>query len=71
MPKRFFDVESNSHIDIFPQNLKKEYNKEVKKYFAFFRLKCLQYKINYVDVDIRQGFDKILTTFFEKRHKFL
>ena len=71
LPKRFFDVESNSHIDIFPQNLKKEYNKEVKKYFDFFRLKCLQYKINYVDVDIRQGFDKILTTFFEKRHKFL
>ena len=58
LPKRFFDVESNSHIDIFPQNLKKKkelQQKEVKKYFDF-RLKCLQYKINYVDVDIRQGF---------------
>ena len=35
---------------------KREYNKEVKKYFDFFRLKCLQYKINYVDVDIMSRF---------------
>ena len=70
-PRRFLDIESDSHVDIFPQNFQKEYNIEVSKYFDFFKSKCLQYKIDYVDVDIRQGFDKILSNFFEKRHNFL
>lgn len=70
-PKRFFDVETDSYIDIFPESIKSQYKKEIKDYFHFFEEKCLQYKINYVNVDIRRGFSKILNTFFEKRNKFL
>jgi hypothetical protein len=31
----------------------------------------VQYKINYVDIDIQQGFDKLLTTFLVERKKFI
>jgi len=70
-PKRFFDVETDSYIDIFPDNIKSYYKNEMKNYFEFFDEKCLKYNINYVNVDIQNGFNKILNTFFEKRNKFL
>ena len=32
---------------------------------------CGKYKINYVGIDIQQGFDKLLTTFLVERQKFI
>ena len=70
-PIDLFVFMQNDFEFVFPQNFQKEYNIAVSKYFDFFKSKCLQYKIDYVDVDIRQGFDKILSNFFEKRYNFL
>lgn len=70
-PKRFIDVESGESINLFPETIQKSYSNAVAKYFDAIKLKCGQYKIHYVDVDIRQGFEKIMMTYFEKRHKFL
>ena len=70
-PKRFLDVETGNSVDLFPKIFQKKYTAAVKAYFKALRLKCAQYKINYVDVDIRQGFEKVMMTYFEKRHKFL
>ena len=70
-PKRFVDIETGNHLDLFPKTFQKKYTAAVDSYFEALRLKCAQYKINYVDVDIRQGFDKVMMTYFEKRHKFL
>jgi len=33
--------------------------------------KCLQYKIDYVPVDINSGFKEVLTTYLISRRKFL
>ena len=70
-PKRFVDIETGNHLDLFPKTFQKKYTTAVDSYFEALRLKCAQYKINYVDVDIRQGFDKVMMTYFETRHKFL
>ena len=70
-PKRFLDVETGNSVDLFPKTFQKKYTATVNAYFEALRLKCMQYKINYIDVDIRQGFEKVMTTYFEKRHKFL
>ena len=70
-PQRFIDVESEDFIDIFPESFQAKYNAAVAQYFKILKLKCGQYKIHYVGVDIREGFDKIMMTYFEKRHKFL
>lgn len=70
-PKRFIDVESGDSINLFPETYQKNYTSAVAQYFKTLKLKCGQYKIHYVDVDIRQGFEKIMMTYFEKRHKFL
>ena len=33
------------------------------------RLKCLQYKIDLVEVDINKGYDQIITSYLLKRQK--
>lgn len=70
-PKRFVDVETGASVDVFPKSVQENYTKALANYFNELKLKCDQYKINYVPADVREGFDKIMMTFFEKRHKFL
>ena len=44
-PKRFLDVETGEHIDLFSDTVKQGYEKAVKSYFEALKLKCAQYKI--------------------------
>ncbi|MHA7844560.1 MAG: DUF58 domain-containing protein [Winogradskyella sp.] len=70
-PKRFIDVETGEHINLYPDNIKDNYEKAVKNYFKSLRLKCGQYRIKYVEADIRKGFNQILTTYMIERQKFV
>ncbi|RKN82291.1 DUF58 domain-containing protein [Ulvibacterium marinum] len=70
-PKRFLDVETGEHIDLYADTIKEAYHKEVAQYFDELKLKCAQYKIKHVDVDIKQQFSKIFNTFMIERQKFL
>lgn len=69
-PKRFVDVETGEHIDLYADNIKKEYAESVEKYFAELSLRCGQYRIKYVLADINESFNKILTTYLVERQKF-
>lgn len=70
-PKRFVDVETGEHINLYADNVKEAYTATVKSYFDEIKLKCLQYKINYVPADIRKNFDSILTAYLIERQKFI
>ncbi len=70
-PKRFIDVETGEHIDLYPDNIKENYEIAVKTYFKNLRLKCGQYRIKYVEADINNGFNEILTTYMIERQKFV
>ncbi|WP_282055442.1 DUF58 domain-containing protein [Maribacter luteus] len=70
-PKRFLDVETGEHIDLFSDTVKEGYEKAIKTYFDNLKLKCAQYKIKYVEVDVRGDFSKVLNTFMGERQKFL
>ncbi|OBX24729.1 uncharacterized protein DUF58 [Gelidibacter algens] len=69
-PKRFVDVETGAHINLYPETMKDAYEKAVGSYFDDLRLKCGQYQIKYVEADITKDFDKILTTYMVERGKF-
>lgn len=69
-PKKFVDVETGAHINMYPETIKKAYNKAVSSYFDAIRLKCGQYQIKYVEADITKNFDKILTAYMVERGKF-
>jgi len=70
-PKRFLDVETGEHIDLYSENIKDAYEESVGKYFEELKLKCAQYRIKYVDVDVRGDFSKVLNTYLVERQKFL
>ena len=70
-PKRFVDVESGAAVDVHPEAIQKNYEAAIEAYFKDLRRTCGQYKINYVGVDIQEGFDKLLTTFLVERQKFI
>ncbi len=70
-PKRFLDVETGEHIDLFSETIKENYEEAIKTYFDELKMKCAQYKIKYVDVDVRSNFSKVLNTFMVERQKFL
>ena len=69
-PRRFMDVETGGAVDLYPESLQANYETAIARYFRDLRMKCGQYKINYVGVDIQDGFDKILTTYMVERQKF-
>lgn len=70
-PKRFVDVETGEQINLYAENIKDSYEEAVKEYFDAIRLKCMQYQIKYVEADIREGFNRIITTYMIERQKFV
>lgn len=69
-PKRFVDVETGEHVNLYADNIKKNYEEAVQNYFTDLELRCAQYRIKYVPVDINEHFNKILTTYLVERQKF-
>ncbi len=71
MPKRFTDVETGEHIDLYADSIKLAYQQAVTAYFESIKKKCAQYRIKYIEADVHTGFSKVLNTFLVERQKFL
>ncbi|MVO08894.1 DUF58 domain-containing protein [Flavobacterium sp. TP390] len=69
-PRKFIDVETGESIQLFSDNIKEAYEKQVENYFKEISDSCLQYKIQYVPVEIGENFEKILTTYLVEKQKF-
>lgn len=69
-PRRFVDVETGEFINLYADNIKENYEKAVASFFYDLRMKCSQYQIKYVEANINDSFDKILTTYLVERQKF-
>jgi hypothetical protein len=70
-PYKFIDVESGEELKLNPNQYKEQYQKQAINYLKELRLKCLQYKIDLVEVDINKGFDIVLNSYLLKRQKML
>jgi len=70
-PKRFLDVETGEHIDLYSDSIKVAYQDSVAQYFEALKLKCAQYRIKYVSVDIGNDFSTVFNTFMTERQKFI
>ena len=68
-PYNFIDVESSDSIKLNPSHYKEDYLKRIGEFLDKLRLKCLQYKIDLVEVDINKGYDQIITSYLLKRQK--
>ncbi|SMC35443.1 DUF58 domain-containing protein [Cellulophaga tyrosinoxydans] len=70
-PQRFIDVETGEAINLYADTVKDAYQKSVLNYKEELKLKCAQYKIKYLPVDVRRDFSGILNTYMTERQKFL
>ncbi|MGV6828980.1 MAG: DUF58 domain-containing protein [Flavobacteriales bacterium] len=69
-PKKFIDVETGEHANLYPDTIKENYEAAIKKYFNEIKIKCGQYRITYVPVDVQGNFTTILTSYLIARQKF-
>jgi uncharacterized protein (DUF58 family) len=66
-PKKFVDVETGEYVQLFADQVKEDYHEAVDTYFKKLQLKCAQYQINYQQIDVQQGFDKVLRSFLAEK----
>lgn len=70
-PKRFVDVESGDYVDLYADSVKEAYEEGISNFLKALKLRCAQYKIKYVEVDVKESFSKVLNTFMTERQNFL
>ena len=70
-PKRFVDVETGAHVNLYADAIRGDYKEAVKDYFTALKIRCGQYRIKYVPVAINEDFSAILTTYLLERQKFV
>ena len=68
-PKKFVDVETGEEVNIYAENVQEKYKELVGNYFKYLKNKCLQYKIDYIPVDIQKGYNEVLTSYLISRKK--
>jgi uncharacterized protein (DUF58 family) len=70
-PYEFVDMENGDKVKLNPSEVKDYYVSEVKKFEASLKLRCGQYKIDFVEADINKDFRQVLLPFLMKRTKML
>ena len=68
-PYRFVDMETGEEVKLNPEQYKKELAEELTQRVTDLKIKCGQYKIDFVEVDINKSFDDVLLPFLIKRKK--
>ncbi|RLD60019.1 MAG: DUF58 domain-containing protein [Bacteroidetes bacterium] len=68
-PYKFVDMESGREIKVSPNEVKESYRQIVTEAKKLLKLKCGQYKIDFIEADINKGFDQILLPYLLKREK--
>ncbi|MBL7844643.1 MAG: DUF58 domain-containing protein [Cyclobacteriaceae bacterium] len=68
-PIEFIDLESNTKLKLNPGDIRESYTQEALKFYDNLKLRCHQYKIDFVKADVREDVNTILQTYLIKRAK--
>lgn len=68
-PYIFVDMETSEEVKLQPNQVKEFYREQVGKYRDELRMRCLQYKIDFVEADIKDGFRPVLQQYLVKRSR--
>ncbi|MBI9066780.1 MAG: DUF58 domain-containing protein [Salinivirgaceae bacterium] len=66
-PTKFVDLETGEVIKLNPNDIRKDYKKNLKAQLSEIKLKCAQYKIELINADISFDFREVLIPFLVKR----
>jgi uncharacterized protein (DUF58 family) len=70
-PHHFVDIETGAEIKVQPGKIRDAYKASLTAYRHQLELKCAQYHIDLVDVDIHEGYHTMLKTYLVKRNKMI
>lgn len=68
-PMEFIDLESGDRIKLNPGDVKQQYQAEAKQFHHTLKMRCNQYKIDFIEADVSTDFSVILQTYLIKRAK--
>jgi uncharacterized protein (DUF58 family) len=68
-PYEFIDVETGQHVKVHSNAVKDAYRDAVQRYTVELKSRCAQYKIDFIEADISQGFRQVLTPYLVKRER--
>ncbi len=66
-PYEFHDLEMNIKLKLTPTDVKTTYRSKMDQYYKELKLKCGQLKIDFIEDDVKDDFDKILRSYLIKR----
>ncbi len=68
-PYLFVDIETGEQVRLQSNQVKDYYVKQMHSFKEQLKLKCLQYRIDFVEADIQEGFRPILQAYLVRRSK--
>ena len=68
-PYLFIDMETGEKVRLQSNQVKKHYIEQMAKFKEALKFKCLQYRIDFVEADINEGFRNILQSYLVKRSR--
>ncbi|GEO04583.1 hypothetical protein AAE02nite_22470 [Adhaeribacter aerolatus] len=68
-PYVFVDIETGEEIKLQPSQVRTQYLQAMQQFKQELALKCGQYKIDFIPVDIQEPFEKVLMGYLIKRSK--
>lgn len=68
-PHQFIDLETREKLKITPSRIREQYVRHVHEYIRELKIKCGQFKIDFIEADIHQPVDKVLVSYLIKRKK--
>lgn len=70
-PTTFIDLETGEKIKLHPGEIKDFYKNQVDEAMSTLKLKCTQFKIDFIEADIQEGLAFVLQQYLIKRQKIL
>lgn len=68
-PYKFIDLESNEAVRLNPRDVKQQYQETISKMYNELKIRCGQFKIDLIEADTAESFDKVLTAYLIKRKR--
>lgn len=66
-PYKFVDMESGEELKLQPSEVRQQYVEAMRKYRDTLKIRCMQYRIDFVEADIQSGFEQLIVPFLLKR----
>ncbi len=68
-PYHFIDLETGENVKVHSSRVKEVYIQNMKDFKKELMLRCAQYRIDFIEANIHEGFNKVLMSYLVKRQK--